>query len=253
MDIKGININNVNNVNMMSNNTQVRDNASNTNNTQVKDNANNTREKTDSVVDNPSVEKEEVIQLTPNITMKKRKNPLSDFLAITLEEIRDGKKYRSYVDIYPSKGRVSVDIFGTSEEGKSVLLRSYDIRQDMIMDNLGGLKSTLPREVIDILFLLKKNGINFGKVNIEEIANRKPNKIYDLSYRVDGMGLYKIIGGIVGASIYGAMGVRFGPISTVLYTIFGGLLGLSIGTLLESNEYIKYASKGNKYLEKKEK
>jgi len=87
MDIKGININNVN---MMSNNTQVRDNASNTNNKQVKDNANNIKENTDSVVDNPS--EEEVIQLTPNIKMKKRKNPLSDFLAITLEEIRDGKK-----------------------------------------------------------------------------------------------------------------------------------------------------------------
>jgi hypothetical protein len=244
MDIKGININNVN---MMSNNTQVRDNANNTNDTQVKDNVNDTKENTDSVVDNSSVEKEEFIQLTPNIKMKKRKSPLSDFVEITLEEIRDGRKYRSYVDIYPSKGRVSVDIFGTSEEGKSVLLRSYDIRQDMIMDNLGGLKSTLPREVIDLLFLLKKNGVNFGKVNIEEIANRKQNKIYDLAY---SKGLYKIIGGVVGASIYGAMGARFGPISTVIGAIFGGLLGATMATLVESNEYAKYASKGNKYLEK---
>lgn len=76
---------------MMSNNTQVRDSASNTNNTQVKDNANNTKENTDSVGDNPSVEKEEFIQLTPNIKMQIRKSPLSDFLSITLEEIRDGK------------------------------------------------------------------------------------------------------------------------------------------------------------------
>ncbi len=230
MDIKGININNVNNVNMMSNNIQVRDNACNTNNTQVKDNANNIKENTDSVVDNPSVEKEEVIQLTPNIKMKKRKSPLSDFVEITLEEIKDGKKYRSYIDIYLSEGRVSVDIFGTSKGGKSVLLGSYEIRKDMIMDKLHGLKSNLPREVIDLLFLLKDNGVDFGEVNVEEIANR-----------VDGIGLYKIIGGILGASIYGAIGVSFGPISTVLYSIVGGLLGLSIGTLLEleRNEYIK--------------
>jgi len=240
MDIKGININNVN---MMSNNTQVRDNACNINNTQVKDNANNTKENTDSVVDNLSVEKEEFIQLTPNIKMKKRKSPLSDFVEITLEEIRDGKKYRSYVDIYPSKGRVSVDIFGTSEEGKSVLLRSYDIRKDMIRDNLGGLRSTLPKEVIDLLLLLKKNGENFGKVNIYEIANRKPNKIYDLAY---SKGLYKIIGGIVGASIFAALGVSHGPITTVIGAIFGGLLGATMATLIESNEYAKFALEGNK-------
>jgi hypothetical protein len=245
MDIKGININNVN---MMSNNTQVRDNVSNTNNTQVKDNVNNTKENTDSVVDNPSVENEEFIQLTPNIKMQIRKGLVTDFQAITIEEIRDGKKYRSYVDIYPSKGRVKVDIFGTNEEGKSVLLKSYDIKQDMIMDNLGaGLRSTLPKEVIDLLLLLKKNGVNFGKVNIYEIANRKPNKIYDLAY---SKGLYKIIGGVVGASIYGAMAARFGPISTVVGAMFGALLGLTAATLIESNEYAKYASKGNKYLEK---
>jgi hypothetical protein len=238
MDIKGININNVN---MMSNNTQVRDNASNTNNTQVKDNVNNTKENTDSVVDNPSVENEEFIQLTPNIKMQIRKGLVTDFQAITIEEIRDGKKYRSYVDIFPSKGRVNVDIFGTSEEGKSVLLKSYKIKQDMIMDNLGaGLRSTLPKEVIDLLLLLKKNGVNFGKVNIYEIANRKPDKIYDLTY---SKGLYKIIGGVVGASIFAALGVSSGPVTTVTSAIFGGLLGMTIATALENNEYIKYASK----------
>jgi hypothetical protein len=130
MDIRGININNVNNVNMMSNNPQVKYNANNTN-------ANNTKENIDSVVDNSSVS---------NIKITKKKYPLNEF--ITVEEIRDGKKYWSYVDVEPYRSRVSINIFGTGEGGKSVLLGSYEIRGGVIMDKLHGLKSTLPREVI---------------------------------------------------------------------------------------------------------
>jgi hypothetical protein len=227
MDIRGIN------VKMMSNNRQVRDNASNT---EVKHDA-NTR---DSVVDDSSVR---------NIKITKKKDSLKEI--ITVEEIRDGKKYLSFVEVEPSRSRVMIDIFGPVKGGEVGFLGSYEIRKDMIMDS-HGLKSTLPREVIDLLFLLKDNGVDFGEVNIEEIANRKPNKIYDLAYRF-GIGLYEIIGGIVGASIFGAIGVLFGPISPVLNAIVGGLFGLSVGLLLESNEYIKYAWKGNKYLKNKEK
>jgi|GEM_PF-2451622 len=244
MDIKGININDVN---MMSNNRQVRDNPSN----KVKDDANNT---TDSVVDNSSVEEEGFIQLTPNIKMKKAISPTGNFIAITLEEIRDGKKYTSIIDIQPSKGRVSVYTLGPKEGGEYGLLRSYEISKDMIMNSFHGFTSTLPREVIDLLFLLKDNGVDFGKVNIEEIANRKPNKIYDLAHREGGIRLYRIIGGIIGAgifgaiaaSIYGAIGASFGPIPTVLYAILGGLMGINVGSFLEIDEYVKFASNSNR-------
>jgi uncharacterized protein YcfJ len=103
---------------------------------------------------------------------------------------------------------------------------------------------------------LKDNGVDFGKVNLEEIANRKPNKIYDLAYRMDGIGLYKIIGGIVGASIFGAIGaigVGCGPIVAAMLAVGGGLTGLTLASIVESNEYMKFASKGNRYFENKKK
>jgi len=196
----------------------------------------------DAVVDNSSNKDnlKEIITVVGNAKIKIKKDYLQQ--TITVEEIRDGKQYLSFVKVEPSIGRVTIDIFGPVKGGKVGYLGSYDIRKDMIMD-FHGLKSTLPREVIDLLFLLKDNGVDFGKVNIEEIANRKPNKIYDLAHRF-GIGLYEIIGGIVGASTFGAIGVGSGPIVAAILAVVGGLTGLTLASqAVKSNEYIKFASK----------
>ncbi len=197
------------------------------------------------------------LQLTSNIKIKKWESisPISENLY--LEEIKDGKVYRHHIDIQPDRGRAFISTYTDDENGNPVNLGRYEIREDMIFDMTSGrtgFKKTLPKEVIDLLYLLKNNGVDFGNVKLDLIALNKDNKIYNLLNSFDsplgGMG-YTILGAALGSLLLGVFGASImgGP---VIGAIAGFLAGGLLGSTFDNQVAINYALKGNIFYDEKE-
>lgn len=199
----------------------------------------------------------ENVELVPNIRIKKWESAPPVMEKLDLEEIKDGKVYRHHVDIEPDRGRAYVSTFTDDENGNPINIGRYEIREDMIFDmtkGKTGFRKTLPKEVIDLLYLLRDKGVDFGNVRLDLIASNKDSKIYNLLNNFDsplgGMG-YTILGATLGSVLLGTLGASImgGPI---IGAIFGLLAGGLLGSTLDNQAAINYALKGNIFYEKEE-
>ena len=199
----------------------------------------------------------EDIQLTPTLKVKKWESAPPILEQLYLEEIKNGKIYRHHVDIEPDKGRAFISTYTDDENGNPINVGRYEIREDMVFDmtkGKTGFKKSLPKDVIDLLNLLKNNGVNLGKVNLYALSLNKENKINNLLTSFDGpfggRG-YTIIGGVLGSILFSALSSSI-PGGIIVGAIFGFLFGGSIGSLIEGQQAINYALKGNIFYDEKE-